>query len=367
VIYGEINRMNRIDRFILLRMTAITLLVLVMLIFIFIVIDFSENSDDFTDRGATLAQIWNEYYRHYIPEMIRLVMPVAVFTACLLLVGQMTQRLEIISLKAAGVSLYRILWPFLLFALASTGMVSYLDGYVVPRSNQQRIDFERQYLMTRSDRVDRNKIYRQESANTLLVVNYYAPDEFTGYRVTLFRFNGERVESVMEAGRMAWDHDTELWNFHTVVLREFNETGYVQQRITQLDTTLTILPRDLARTTSDVFLLTYPEIREYIQALERIGASDVELPKVQYYGKLFYPFSILVITVFSVAVASVRRPGGTGLILGIGLGVSFLYLTFMKIVEPFGAAGAMDPFTAALLPHAVFLAIAVVSLIRSPK
>jgi lipopolysaccharide export system permease protein len=359
--------MNRIDRFILLRMTAMTLLVLAMLIFIFIVIDFSENSDDFTDRGATLEQIWNNYYLHYIPEMIRLVLPVAVFTACLLLVGQMSQRLEIISLKAAGVSLYRILWPFLLFAIVCTGLVSYLDGYIVPRSNQQRIDFERQYLMSRSDRVDRDKIYRQESPSTLLVVNYYAPDEFTGYRVTLYRFNGERVASVMEAGRMAWDHDTGLWNFHNVVQREFDEVGFQQHRITRLDTTLTILPRDLARTTSDVFLLTYPEIREYIEALERIGASDVEMPKVQFYGKLFYPLSILVITIFSVAIASVRRPGGTGLILGIGLGVSFLYLTFMKIVEPFGSAGAVDPFTAALLPHAVFFAVAVISLLRSPK
>lgn len=359
--------MNRIDRFILLRMSAITLLVLVMLIFIFIVIDFSENSDDFTDRGAKLAQIWNDYYRHYIPEMIRLVLPVAVFTACLLLVGQMSQRLEIISLKAAGVSLYRIMVPFMLFAIACTALLSYLDGYIVPRSNQQRIDFERQYLMTRSDRVDRNKIYRQESSSTLLVVNYYAPDEFTGYRVQLFGFDGERVRSVLEAGRMAWDSETQLWNFHSVVLREFDAEGYQQERIARLDTMLTILPRDLARTTSDVFLLTYPEIREYIQALERIGASDVELPKVQYYGKLLYPVSIIVITIFSVAIASVRRPGGTGLILGIGLGVSFLYLTFMKIVEPFGAAGAIDPFTAAALPHATFMVVALFALLRSPK
>ncbi|MDZ7756063.1 LptF/LptG family permease [Rhodohalobacter sp.] len=58
-----------------------------MLIFIFIMVDFSENSDDFADQGATMAEIFNRYYLNYIPEMTRLVLPVAVFVACLFLTG----------------------------------------------------------------------------------------------------------------------------------------------------------------------------------------------------------------------------------------------------------------------------------------
>ncbi len=359
--------MNKMDRFIIMRMSTITLLVLFLLIAIFIIIDFSENSDDFTDRGATLGQIWNDYYLNYIPEIIRLVTPLAVFTACLLLTGRMAQRLELVALKAAGVSVYRILRPFLLYAVVCAGIVSYLDGYIVPKSNEARFDFERKYIMSSSDRVDRNKIYRQESPNTLLSVNYYAPTDQIGYRVTLYTFENNRVVSALDAGRMEWDPENRRWFLYNVTKRTLSEEGVSRFESSRMDTTLTILPRDLARTTSDVFQLTYPEIRDYIASLERIGASEIELPKVQYYGKLSYSFSIIVLTILGVSIASVKRSSGTGFILGVGLAVSFLYLAFMKLIEPFGIAGAIDPMWTALTPHLFFFVVSLIVLIRTPK
>lgn len=359
--------MNRFDRLIITHLLAITTLVLVLLICVFIIFDFSENSDDFTDRGATLAMIWSDYYMNYIPEMVRLVLPIAVFVACLLLVGKMSQQVEIIALKAAGVSLYRLMMPFLLFAIVCSALVSYLDGFVVPGTNKDRIEFERTYLMTRSDRMDRNKIYRQESPNTLLSVNYYAPVERIGYRVQLYSFNEYRVISTLDAGRMEWNDESGKWELYNVTERIFSDSGYERITVGRKDTTLMILPRDLARTTSDVYQLTYPEIVDYIKSLERIGASDTELPKVQYYGKLLYSFSIVILTILGVSLASVKRPGGTGFILGAGLAITFMYLSLMKIIEPFGAVGSIDPFTAAALPHALFLLIALGILYKTPK
>lgn len=359
--------MNKMDRYILRNLVSVTVLVLFLLILIFILVHFSENVDDFTDRGATFRQIWVDYYIPYIPEIIRLVLPVAVFTACLLHTGKMAQRLEITALKAAGVSLYRLMLPFLLFAITTGGIVSYLDGFVVPGANKKRIEFERQYLMTSSDRVDTNKIYRQESQNTLLSINYYAPDEQVGYRMQLIRFDDTRVIETLDAGRMQYDDSLSVWKMFNVTRRKMTSTGYNEIQTARVDTVLTILPRDLARTTSDVFQLTYPEILDYIDSLKRIGAGSVGLPKIQFYGKLFYPLSILIVTILGVALASVKRSSGTGFILGAGLAVSFLYLAFMKIIEPFGAAGTIDPLFAALIPHGLFLVIALGVLIKTPK
>jgi lipopolysaccharide export system permease protein len=359
--------MNRFDRLIISHLLAVTTLVLVLLICVFIIFDFSENSDDFTDRGATMAMIWSDYYLNYIPEMVRLVLPIAVFVACLLIVGKMSQQVEIIALKAAGVSIYRLMLPFLIFAFACSALVSYLDGYVVPLSNKDRIEFERTYLMTRSDRMDRNKIYRQESPNTLLSVNYYAPVERIGYRVNLYTFDEYRVISTMDAGRMEWNEESGKWELYNVVERVFFDTGYERISTGRKDTTLTILPRDLARTTSDVYQLTYPEIVDYISSLERIGASEIELPKVQFYGKLMYSLSIIILTILGVSLASVKRPGGTGFILGAGLAITFMYLSLMKIIEPFGAVGSIDPFIAAAIPHGLFLIIALGILYKTPK
>src|SRR5690554_7936462 len=114
------------DKYIFFRLLIITLIVLLMLIIIYITIDFSENSDDFADQGAEMGEIFSQYYLNFIPEMTRLVLPVAVFVACLFLTGQLSDRLEITALKAAGVSLYRLMVPFILFACMCAGIISFL-------------------------------------------------------------------------------------------------------------------------------------------------------------------------------------------------------------------------------------------------
>lgn len=340
---------------------------LLILIFIFIMIDFSENSDDFTDRGATFAEIWKDYYLNYIPEMIRLVIPVAVFSACLFLTGQLSERLEITALKAAGVSLYRLLFPYLAFAFVAAGTISILDAYVIPTSNKTRITFENEYIKQKNERIDRNDIYRELSENTILQINYFDNDQSTAYRIRLSYFDSLSLKKTITATNMSWREDTGKWRMISVKERTYTDTGYVEKSLAGLDTTLSILPQDLSRTTSDIYQLTYPEARQYIASIERSGAGGINIPKVHYYGRLAYPLSIIVVIIVGFSVAAVRRRGGKGLHIASGLATSFLYLAFMKIAEPFGAHGSISPALAATLPHAFFFVVGIGLLIQARK
>jgi len=358
---------KKIDRYIFFRMLNITLFVMIALVFIFIVIHFSENSEDFTDRGATFAQIFGVYYPNYIPDIIRLIIPVAVFVACLYLTGQMAERLEITSLKAAGVSLYRLLVPYLIFAFCMTAIISYLDGFVIPNTNEKRIAFESEYLRGKSNEVDRSRIFRQESRNTIFKINYYNPDENVGHRVDVIRFQDDSVAEKMYIQKMIWKPKTQQWKLEDVKKRTFTAGGYTVTHIDSSDTTLNLFPRDLARRTSDIYQLTYPEAENYIHSIERSGAGSVELPKVQLYGRYAYPFSIIVVTIVGFALASVRRKGGKGFYIAAGLAVSFLYLVMMKVIEPFGGKGEIAPLLAAILPHFIFLVIGIGLLVNARK
>ncbi|MCH8567557.1 MAG: LptF/LptG family permease [Balneolales bacterium] len=359
--------MNRIDRFIYVRLLMATLMVLGVLIFVFIIIDFSENSDSFTDRGATMAQIWGQYYWNYIPEMIRLVSPMAVFVAVLLVAGQMTDRLELTAIKGAGVSLYRFMLPFLVFSLGITAAVSYLDGFVIPGANSERIAFEREFLTRTSDRIDRSRLYRQESEQTIVTINYFDVRTQSAYQTRIIHFEGDQITQIIDAARMDWQEDTKKWRKIRSNRRVFNETGFDNFYHVERDTLLNILPRDIARTTSDIYQLTYPEILDYLASLRRSGVGGIALPQVQFYSKLFYPFGIFVISLIGLGISTQRRKGGRGVLLGIGLIISFFYLAFMKLMEPFGSSGQIDPLTASVLPHAVFFFISLLLIWRTPK
>jgi len=359
--------MNRIDRFIIKRLFLATLMVLVVLIFIFIIIDFSENSDGFTDRGATMSEIWKDYYLNYIPEMVRLVAPLAVFVAILLIAGQMTDRLELTAIKGAGVSLYRFMMPFMVFAFAVTGLLSYLDGYVIPGANSERMEFENQYLTRQSDRLDRSRIYRQEAEQTLLTINYFDSRSQIAHNLNIITFEGDNIVETFIADRMEWQEDISKWKMIRTERRLFNDAGFTSFKHTELDTVLNILPRDIARTTSDIYQLTYPEIVDYIASLERSGVGGVSLQKVQFYGKLFYPFGTLVIALIGIGISTNQRKGGRGVLLGTGLIIIFFYLIIMKLIEPFGASDQLDPLFAAASPHVLFFVISLIILWRTPK
>tara|TARA_B100000965_G_scaffold406031_1_gene442696 strand:- start:198938 stop:199954 length:1017 start_codon:yes stop_codon:yes gene_type:complete len=338
-----------------------------MLIFIFIMIDFSENSDDFTDRGATMAEIWGGYYLNYIPEIVRLVTPVAIFTACLFLTGQLSERLEITALKAAGVSLYRLLMPYLAFAIVMAITLSLMDAFVIPKSNRIKIAFENKYIKQKNERIDRNDIYREIDKNSILQVNYFDKDQRTAYRVRLVQFDSLELKKTITATNMKWQEETKKWQLLSVMERVYTDTGYVEHRMAGLDTTLSILPQDLARTTSDIYQLTYPEAIDYIEGIIRSGAGGVNIPKVQLYGRMAYPLSIIVVIIVGFAVASVRRRGGKGIYIAAGLLISFLYLAFMKIAEPFGSHGTISPEIAATMPHIFFFIIGLILLITARK
>ncbi|MDZ7773472.1 MAG: LptF/LptG family permease [Balneolaceae bacterium] len=358
---------KKFDRHIFGRLTGITLFVLGVLIFVFIIFDFSEHSDEFTDRGATMGQIFGTYYLNYIPEMFRLVMPMAVFVAVLYLTGQLSERLEIIALKAAGVSLYRLLAPYLVFAFLVAGAMFYLDGWVIPDANAKRIAFESRYLTDKSQRVDRNQIYRQESENALYRINYFNANEQVGYTIEVVNYAGDSLQSLTTIDRMRWAEGREQWVMYNIQKRVFDSTGFTDFQTDSADTTLNILPRDITRTTSDIYQLTYPEAQNYIASIERSGAGSVGLPKIQYYGRLAYPLSVIVITIVGFSIAAVRRKGGKAMYIAAGLAIAIIYLVFMKIMEPVGSKGAVDPAIAALLPHLSFFVVGMGLLISARK
>ena len=359
--------MKKLDRYIFFRVLTITIFMLAVLIVIFILIDFSENSDDFADKGASLTDIWNLYYLNYIPEMTRLVMPVAVFTAVLFLTGQMTERLELIAIKSSGISLYRLVMPYLFIGIFLAAIVSYLDAYVIPESNAERIEFEQQYLSRSGERIDRGGIFRQDSDSTIININFYDANADVGYRVYLVEFAGEKITRIVQANRMMWVDSTANWVTDRAKIRKFNDNSIEEIETEREKFDINILPRDVTRRTSDIYQLTYPKAIEYIQSIERIGAGGIDLPKVQLYGRMAYPISIITVCLIGFALAAERRKGGKGFYIASGLFISFIYLAMMKVIEPFGAAGTLSPLFAAVFPHAFFLVVGIILLIVTRK
>lgn len=361
--------MKRFDWHIIRRfVTGYAFFVLALIIF-FVVLHYVEYVDDFFDRGATMRDVFLVYYPSYIPEVVRLTSPLALFLACMYLTGRLAQELQFVALQTSGVSLYRIMMPYVLVACTVTGFMFWFNGWVVPRTNQTVLAFEMEYLKDAPSQLDVSEIHRQNTQDGIVTVGYYDRKTQTGHRVSLQQFEGNRrLHSRVDASRMEWIDSLHTWRLHQAVVRTFSRQGLVQQdEVAQMDTSLQVFPRDLARTESDVESMTLTEAADYVAALKRSGADQLGRTLVGYYTKYSYPFANLIVVLLGVPLAAVRRRGGQAVRFGIALGLAFLYLAIMKLTEPFGYSGEVSPILTAWLPHLIFLVGAVLVLLRARK
>lgn len=337
------------------------------LIIFFIVLHWVEYSDDFLDRGVTATEAFTVFYPNYIPEIVRLTSPLALFLSCIYLTGALAQQLQLVALQASGTSLYRLMRPYLLVGvLASVGMF-FFNGWVVPQTNEVVVHYENEYLNPGETTVEVSEIHRQNGPNTVLSVGYYDRKRKRAHRVSLQTFaDSTRLIRRLDATRMHWVDSTQVWRMERVLRRSFSEIGMTEREsVSQLDTTLQVYPRDLARSQNDVAAMTIPEATRYLEALRRSGASHLERPLVAYHNKFAYPIANLIVLLIGVPLAAVRRRGGQAVRFAIGLLVAFIYLAVQKLTEPLGYAGSLDPWLTAWLPHIVFLIVSLIVLWRT--
>ena len=316
-----------------------------------------------------MNEIYSIYYPSYIPEIIRLISPLALFLSCVYLTGKLSQTMQITALQTGGISLFRLLLPYVFVALLVTGMMVWFNGWIVPVTNQTVLEYDGKYLKDAPKQVDINDIHRQNSPGSIVTVKYFERRTNTAHTVSLQRFdNAHRLIERIDANKMTWQDSLETWRLPDAVVRTFDEDGNEVRRVVdQLDTLLLVFPRDLARTERDIESMTIPVAKAYVEALERSGAGNIGRPLVGYYTKYSYPLANLVVVLIALPLAAVRRRGGQAVQIGLGLFMAFAYLAAQKLTEPFGYTGELDPILTAFVPHLLFFLIAVLMLMRARK
>lgn len=339
------------------------------LIIFFIVLHWVEYSDDFLDRGATVREVFTVFYPSYIPEIVRLTSPLALFLSCIYLTGTLAQELQLIALQTSGVSLYRLLRPYVGVGLLVTVFMFGFNGWVVPQTNEVVVQYENEYLNPSQRSTETSEIHRQNDPETILSVGYYDRDRKRAHRVSLQTFDeSSRLVERVDAERMEWIDSLKTWRLEDVTRRSFWSQGLKRKTTSSsVDTTLQIYPRDLARSQNDVAAMTIPAAANYLNALQRAGVGQLERQQVAYYNKFAYPLANLILILLGVPLAAVRRRGGQAVQFAIGLLIAFVYLSIQKLSEPFGYSGALDPAVTAWLPHFIFALIVLAVLWRTRK
>lgn len=353
--------MTRFDLHSLKRFWSAFALLQGLLVVIFVVMDYVEYIDDFMDRGATQAEIFGSYYLNYIPEILRLTSPLAVFLAAIYVTARLAQSMQLTALQSAGVSVLRYLAPFAVSGVVITAVMFVFNGWIVPHSNVVVHEFQNQYYHDAPESSFGTELYRQTGANSFLAASSFNQRSGRAYRVTLLQSDSTAgvLTRRIDTPEMTWDSTAQSWHLVSPALRRFPKDQFATLRWqSSLDTSLAVLPVDLARSTRAAARMTIPEARSFVRSLQRTGAHFRGRPLVEYYGKFSYPLANFILILVGVPLAAHRRRGGQAIQFALGLGVAFVYLALQRVIEPLGYVETIPPIVASWLPHVVFFGVA---------
>lgn len=366
-----------LDRYIVRQFLISFFFGLIAFLLIFVLVDAMEHVDDFIDAHASVKVVIG-YYMAFLPEIIKLMTPVAVLLGSLFVIGRMSTNSELTAVKSSGVSLYRTLVPFLVVALIISLASVYLNGWVVPKANAKKYYIERTVLNRGENLSTRMNIFFQVGPRRIVSLNYFDPQTNIASHVSIQDFADSDktvLEQRFDAPRMKWigpiagatAASAPGWTLLTGATRTFNGNS---QRLGFFDSLavgkLSLTPEDIEKKQQKPDEMDYGELREFIKNQEGAG-QDVSRWLVDFHSKLSFPFASVIMVLFGVPFASARPRSGVALGFGICTAVTFIYLAFMKVSQVIGYNGDVNPLLTAWLANLIFLAAGIINMIRVQK
>ncbi len=328
--------------------------------FLFVIMDLTENLDTYLDRGLTTVDVvMAQLYQ--MPQFLQLSFPIASLIATVFTVHSMTTHREIVAAKAGGISFHRVVRPIVVAGVFLTGVALVLSD-VVPRSNRRAAEILSLQDPARTWRTD--FVYESLDGLTWQVGRLTAPDG---------RIRNLLLERPAEAGApglhltadMAEYEEGDGWTFLRGYLRQLRadstEHAYQFERVKLAG--ITERPEELLERPRQPEEMTYRELSRQAEIVERSGGDALDL-LVQREQKLSIPVATLVVILFGAPLATTTRRGGTAYGIGVSLGTVMLYILMLRVSGALAQAGAVPLVPAAWTPNAVFLAGALLLLVR---
>ena len=363
--------MKILDWYILKRFLVTFVFTIITITIIAVVIDTSEKTDDFVKSGLNSSEIVTQYYFGFVPFIISMIFPLIVFIAVIFFTSKLAARSEIIAILANGVNFNRLLRPYLFGGILLAIVLWLSNQYVIPRANEIRSDFQLKVI-------DKNSSYLASMAGNSFYYLRVDPATFVGLRYYdtgsksasgffMQKTKGNEVYYNLRSESIKWDTARNNWKVENAIERKINGLHEDIKQIPVVHLNLNVKPQELRK---DEYLkdkLITPDLDRFIRMEELRGAEGLNTLKVERFRRDATPFSVIILTVIGMSVASRKTRGGSGLPLAFGIVMASFFVVMDKFSTVFSTKGNLHPLIAAWLPNIIFGCIAFIMYKRAQK
>jgi lipopolysaccharide export system permease protein len=351
--------MSRIGLYIAKQVAAATLLVLVVLIGIDIISGVIDQAGDINERYTLRAAL--EYRLLIAPGEIYVFLPFAALIGCLAGLGSLASTSELVVIRAAGVSVKRILWLSIQPLLAITLAAALCAEYIGPPL-KQLAESRRAIAQEEADiSISRYGLWHREGSDFIHFNAVQPNGELIG--VSIFALDEQRhLRSALFARRAAYQN--EGW-----LLEDVRETRFLPDRTEHAAEAQRVWRTELSPQLLNVLVLEPEDLSisglwRYVQFLRLQGSNSGEY-ELAFWNKILQPLAIvsLILVAASIIFGPLRQATmGSRVFVGVLIGVVFRISQDM--LGPASMVFGFAPVLASLTPIAVSLLAGILILRR---
>lgn len=348
---------KRLDWYIVRKFLGTFFFSIILILSIGIVFDLTEKMDDFYEHQLSAQYVISNYYIHFIPYYMNMFSPLFIFISVIFFTSKLAGNSEIIAMMASGISLQRLMYPYLFSATLLFFMSFWLGGYIIPPSSGKLLDFTDKYVEHFTTENARN-VQMEVEPGTILYIETYRQTNNVGYRASLEHFEGKTLTMRITAERIIYD-SVNCWHLENYTRRDFDGMHESMTRGERLDTIIPMYPSELFITAQQAQQMTNPELRAYMQRQRERGAGNLQAFETEWWKRWASPIGAFIMTLLGFTMSCKKVRGGMGKNLGIGVALTAGYILFSTVSTTFSVSGVMTPFMAVWLPNFIFLAIGI--------
>jgi lipopolysaccharide export system permease protein len=349
-------------------------------------LDLLNNADDIIARHGNRIAALAKYVGLRLPDLTSFILPFAVLIAALLTLAKLARDNEILALKAAGLSFYRLLLTLVPIALIVGGLHFLLSDQVVPRTAHALqawdANAESDIMGASGNAAPQTTTAPAGTApaqparaatqpgvwvrdgNSFIHIDSVLAEGTEIRGVTIFERGANYVLERRVMAKRAVYSDKH-WRLVDAQVLEFG-AGQSRKptRYFELPWQISLTPNHLADLAADPTTLSLTEVWRFA-ARPDVGSRPVDFYRTWLQRKIAVPLTTLLMILLAAPVAQgLQRHGGIGAGLAAGVGLGFLYFVAEGLLLTLGETGVIGPTVAAWAPMAVFAAVGIASLLR---
>ncbi len=359
--------LKTLDRYIIRKFLGTYFFAIALIVIIVVIFDYAEKIDDFVQLKAPIDSILLDYYLNFIPFFVNQFSGLFTFIAVIFFTSKLAYNTEIIAMLSGGMSFRRLMWPYFVASAAIVALSLGLNMWVIPRANLGRVRFEQAFLLrNQNQRFDRD-IYRQIEPGVFVYLRSFVGETQKASYFAIEKYKDGRLVRALEAADASYVEETDSWRAPKYIVRTLTDSLETFEQHQRLDTMINLNTAELGNVDQTIKTMGMSRLNNFIREQKDKGSDMVAVFEVERQSRFSYPIAIFILTLIGVSLSSRKVRGGTGLHIGMGIGLCFGYILFARFAEEFAKGGLLPAALSVWMPNIMFAIIAVYLYVKAPK